>query len=288
MTFNMFRPDRTKKENCAENLCFIGAKVCAFDRDSMLSGRVATMQCGDVPGLGGLLPADIDGGAGPLPGTPEFIANFGSNSLQLWRFSVDWANSDRSKFVGPVSLAVEDFTVACAKCAPQKKSAVMLETLSDRLMFRLAYRRFDNGEEILTANHSVDVGGRGAVRWYAVHNPGGSSTVVQGTFAPDSLFRWMGSMATDRKGNIFLSYNVSSTSMSPGIRMAGGTIHDTELTAEQLLVTGTGAQASERWGDYGSVTVDPDNDCTFWFTTQYMATGAQWGTKIVSVRFPNC
>src|SRR3954462_10842328 len=47
-----------------------------------------------------------------------------------------------------------------------------------------------------------------------------------------------------------------------------------------------------RWGDYSGLTVDPTDDCTFWYTTEYYAsvdeaTGV-WHTRIGSFKFPQC
>ena len=73
---------------------FAGSKVCAFDRATMLAGTAATQQCFQLStSYGGLLPSDLDGTTAPPAGSPNFFMNFGSNSLNLWKFHVDFANS---------------------------------------------------------------------------------------------------------------------------------------------------------------------------------------------------
>ena len=80
----------------------------------------------------------------------------------------------------------------------------MLDTLSDRLMFRLAYRQF-NDHEALVVNHAVQAGNTSGVRWYELRDPGGAPKIIQqGTYAPDSTFRWMGSIAMDKAGNMLM------------------------------------------------------------------------------------
>ncbi|MCW9028593.1 MAG: carboxypeptidase regulatory-like domain-containing protein, partial [Kangiella sp.] len=54
-----------------------------------------------------------------------------------------------------------------------------------------------------------------------------------------------------------------------------------------------GAQTgANRWGDYSSLSVDPVDDCTFWYTTEYYKTANNnstgWSTYIGSFKFDNC
>ena len=163
-------------------------------------------------------------------------------------------------------------------------------------MFRLAYRNFGD-HEALVVNHTVDASsGQAGVRWYEVRDPGGAPVLYQqGTYAPDNNHRWMGSVAQDRIGNIALGYSVSSSSVFPSVRYTGRLAEDpTGLMTqdEAVLVAGGGSQthASSRWGDYSMLSVDPVDDCTFWYTQEYYATtsSSAWKTRIGSFRFPGC
>src|SRR3989442_4150281 len=50
-----------------------------------------------------------------------------------------------------------------------------------------------------------------------------------------------------------------------------------------------GGVACIRWGDYSAMTVDPVDDCTFWYTNMYYrAQGLNWVTRIGSFKFPTC
>ena len=133
------------------------------------------------------------------------------------------------------------------------------------------------------------------VRWYEIRNPNGTPTVFQqGTFSPNANSRWMGSIAMDKSGDIALGYSESSSSLVPSIAYTGRVPSDPlgTMEAENLAFQGGGSQTGtlHRWGDYSSMSVDPVDDCTFWFTTEYLATSGSfnWSTRIVSFKFPGC
>ncbi len=288
---------------------FAGAKVCAFNRSAMLTGAAATQQCFQLStSYGGLLPSDLDGTTAPPAGSPNYFMNFGANSLNLWKFHVDWANSANTTLTGPTNLPVASFSAACSgggACIPQPGTSNKLDSLADRLMYRLAYRN-RGGIESLLVNHSVTVGskrtGITSVRWYELRNPAGSTMAAgtpivyqQGTLSTsDGIHRWMGSIAMDKNGDIALGYSASSSSVYPSIRYTGRVPTDTlgTMQSENIVQAGAGSQTGtlHRWGDYSAMTVDPVDDCTFWYTTEYLkASGSfNWSTRIASFKFPGC
>lgn len=292
VTFNMFKQKGFQ-------YFFQGTMACAWDRAKMLAGQAATQQCVQLSSsFGGLLPADIDGSTAPPAGAPEYFLNFGSNSLNLWKFHVDWANSANSTFTGPTNIPVAAFSAACSgggTCIPQPGTSQKLDSLADRLMYRLAYRNFGDHDTLLV-NHSVTAGSSVGVRWYELRNPSTSPSIYQqGTFAPSSDYRWMGSIAMDKTGDIALGYSISNAStIKPSISYTGRTSTDAlgTMQAETSLNTGGGSQLSNlsRWGDYSSLSVDPSDDCTFWYTTEFLqANGTfNWSTHISSFSFPGC
>ena len=277
---------------------FAGSKVCALDRAAMLAGTAATQQCFQLSAsYGGLLPSDLDGTIAPPTGSPNYFMNFGANSLNLWKFHADFSNPSLATFTGPTNIPVASFSAACSgggTCIPQAGTTQRLDSLADRLMYRLAYRNFGD-HEALVVNHSVTAGTSVGVRWYEIRSPNGTPTMFQqGTYAPDATYRWMGSIAMDKVGNIALGYSVSSASQYPGISYAGRLPGDAPgtLSGETPVIAGGGSQNGNlsRWGDYSSMTVDPTDDCTFWFTSEYLkSTGAfNWSTRIASFKFPSC
>src|SRR5262249_19769350 len=151
-----------------------------------------------------LLPSDLDGSTPPPAGSPNYFLNLGTNSLGLWKFHVDWTTPANSTLTGPINIGVAAFSEACSGgvCVPQSGTGQKLDSLGDRLMYRVAYRNFGD-HEALVANHSVTVGSQTGIRWYELRNPGGTPVVYQqSSYAPDSNYRWMGSIGMDRLGNI--------------------------------------------------------------------------------------
>ena len=291
---------------------FVGSRVCAFDRAKMLVGDAsASQQCFQLSSsFGGLLPSDLDGSTAPPMGSPNFFLNFGANSLNLWKFRVNFTTPANSTLTGPTTIPVAAFSAACSgggACIPQPGTSNQLDSLADRLMYRLAYRN-RGGVESLVVNHSVSAGGTKrasltSVRWYELRNPSASTTMAAGTpvvyqqgtlSASDGVSRWMGSVAMDKVGNIALGFSASSSSVLPSIRYTGRVPADTlgTMQSENIIQAGGGSQTGtlHRWGDYSAMTLDPVDDCTFWYTSEYLkASGSfNWSTRIASFKFPGC
>jgi hypothetical protein len=200
-------------------------------------------------------------------------------------------------------------------CIPQVGTGSTLDALSNRPMMHLRYRNFGT-HQTLTFNQTIDVSGSmsmsvakevAGIRWYELRDAGQGtnwSIFQQGTFAaqlPNAtseqqlLHRWMGSLAMDKFGNGALVYSVTNddaqNKVFPGIRYAGRSSDDPLglLTTESPIVEGTSAQGTGlavRWGDYSSLSVDPADDCTFWFTSHVAASSPGSGrrTHIASFR----
>jgi hypothetical protein len=277
---------------------FVGANACAFDRALMLTGGAANEICFQQnSSAASLLPSDLDGSTAPPSGEPNlFIELLSTSSLGLFKFHVDFTTPANSTFTGPTTISVASYSEACGggTCIPQSGTTQQLDSLGDRLMFRNAYRNL-NGTEYLVVAHSVTAGTSVGARWYQITNPNGTPTVAQqGTFAPDSTYRWMGSIAMDQAGDIALGYSASSSSIHPAIRYTGRVPSDPSgmMESEDSIIEGTGSQTSglSRWGDYSSMGIDPVDDCTFWYTTEYIPTNGtfNWHTRIGSFKFNGC
>jgi hypothetical protein len=287
-TFNMFN---------ASGTAFVGADLCAYNRSAMLNGQPATQVCFQQgSSIGGVLPADLDGTTAPPAGSPNYMVFFGTNNLNLFKFHVNFTTPSSSTLTGPTAIPVAAFTPLCngGTCVPQSGTTNQLDSLADRLMYRLAYRNLGT-KEALVVNHSVTAGSSGGVRWYEIDNPGGTPTVAQqSTFAPDSKFRWMGSIAMDKAGDMAMGYSVSSSTSFPSIAFTGRTPADPTSTmeAETSVISGGGSQTGTltRWGDYSAISVDPVDDCTFWYTTEYLKSSGSfnWSTRIANFKFPGC
>jgi hypothetical protein len=219
--------------------------------------------------------------------------------MASWKFHVDWTTPASSTLTGPTTLATAPFTLACSggTCIPQAGTTQQLDSLADRLMYRLAYRNFGDHESMVVT-HSVTAGSSTGTRWYELRLDGGHNPSIfqQGTYAPDANFRWMGSIAMDQSGNMALGFSLSSSSVHPQIHYTGRLAGDPAgqmAQGEATIINGAGSQTGSslsRWGDYTSMAVDPTDDCTFWYTNEYLqSNGAfNWSTRIASFTFPNC
>ncbi len=281
---------------------FNGARVCALNRAAMIAGTTASLVCfNTTTSFGSLLPADLDGATLPPAGAPNYLVALNtSTTLGVWKFHVDFTTPANSTFVGPTNVTIASFTEACAStgtCIPQAGTTQKLDSLGDRAMYRLAYRNFGS-YAAMVVNHSILAGTvPSGVRWYELRiNSGTPSLFQQGTYSPDASSRWMGSIAMDKNGNMALGYSVSSSSMSPGIHYTGrlaGDAAGTMTQGENVIINGGGSQSGSglsRWGDYTSMSVDPSDDCTFWYTDEYLkTTGAfNWSTRVGTFKMPGC
>jgi uncharacterized membrane protein len=290
ITFNIFNNGST----------FAGSKLCAYDRAAMLAGTAANQVCFQTSNLyGGHLPSDVDGPTPPPAGSPGYFIAFDVNDLLMWRISNLNFTTSTATLTGPITIPVAAFSAACSgggTCIPQSGTTQLLDSLADRLMYRLAYRNYGD-HEALVVNHSITAGSSVGVRWYELRSPNAPAPVVyqQGTFAPDASYRWMGSAAMDKVGNLAVGYSVSSSALHPGINFTGRAAADplgTLGTPEIHIKDGLGSQNGglNRWGDYSSLSVDPVDDCTMWYTTEYLQTNGsfQWSTRIGYFKFANC
>ncbi len=294
ITYNMFRNGSS----------YIGNQVCAFERAQMLVGGAARQACAMTStSQASLEPSDLEGTALPPAGTPNLLLSITTTALNFWRFSVNWA-AGTGTLTGPTAIAgVAAFSRACGGgvCIPQPGTTNKLDSLGDRLMYRLSYRNL-SGSERLVINHSVTSGTGVGVRWYELTNATGqtmaSATPVlrqQGTFAPTNDFRWMGSAAIDKTGGIAVGYNISNaSSIVPSIRYAYRGPSDPlgTLGNETTVLVGSGIQTATltRWGDYSTISVDPVDGCTMVFTSQFQPANGNfnWTTYIHSFKLSTC
>ena len=166
-------------------------------------------------------------------------------------------------------------------------------------MFRLAYRNFGtptSPNESWVGNFTVNSAGVAAPRWFELKNLGGPSGTInqEATYQPDTTWRWMGSVAMDKSGDLAIGFSASSATINPQVHYAFRAVTDPlgTLTGETDAFNGTGSQSdtSNRWGDYSAMTVDPVDDCTFWYTQEYYSTTSSfnWRTRILNFKFSTC
>ncbi len=294
-----------------------GAGLCVFEADKMINGdptaRMLKVDLGAVnSNYGSLLPAHFEGMTNPPAGSPAYfvevddgtwIPGYPNDALRLWEGHVNWTTGTFTVGLAGEPNQILDtapFDPLCIgnrNCIPQPGTTQQLDSLGDRLMYRLQYRNYGSYESMVV-NHSVDVGsGRSGVRWYELRKSGSNpwSIYQQGTFAPsDGLYRWMGSAAQDHMGNLAVGYSVSDAStMYPSIYYAGRLAGDplgTLAQGEAPMYLGAASQSGgvNRWGDYSTMSIDPVDDCTFWYTQEYSTGGWNWATRIGAFKYGSC
>jgi len=289
----------------------------AFDRANMLTCTTARpIQRFTAPQLGGfgfqaLTPSDLDGADLPPAGSPAYFLRHnddeahggstpGQDFLQIFEFDVDFVTPGNSSFTGPFNVGMSEIDSSLCglfsfSCFDQPGGGSDLDPLREVVMWRSQYRNFGS-HETLVGNLVTDVNGNdhGGIRWYELRKSGGGAWTLfqEGTYAPDSADRWMGSAAMDAAGNIAVAYNVvdDTDNVFPGLRYVGREAGDPAGTlpvGEVSLVEGSARNNSNRYGDYSSLNVDPEDDCTFWFTGEHNP-GGSWSTRIGKFRFDSC
>jgi hypothetical protein len=310
-----------------------GIGVYALEKNKMVNGEparaVSFFLDGNAPGMlplvgDGLLPADIDGkkkppdneAAIPLVGTQDDNASYGAtfDALNIWDLRVKWKSTPSASLTLNTQLPTAPFdsVFPCAPtsrdCLPQPgitNPAQYLDILSyrQRPTFRLAYRNIKDHEMLVTSQSVEARPGVAGERWYEIRRDDNVrySIYQQGTYAPDDgVHRWMGSIAMDNRGDMGLGYSVvNATNVFPGIRYTGRLAGDPlgQMTlGEGTIINGSGVQTTtnSRWGDYTDMTVDPVDDCTFWYVNEYYLTSGTaadtrpWHTRIASFKLPGC
>ena len=317
----------TDLEDPGSNFKEVGVVACALDRANMLVGGVArSPQCFRDPASGGtsvylghsLIPADLEGTTAPPVGRDEYFVAIQnpvldgvtttSNSFNIWDFHVDWLHPANSTFTESTQPVVP-YTPGCytaaqpvnTVCVPESTTSITgirIDSVGDRFMPRLAYRNFSTYESFLFS-HTILTGSGNSkqtgVRWYELRGAGTPALFQDGTVSPDSsLFRFMPSIAQDGSAEAAVGYSVSNGSTHPGISASWWNLANLSAPVEFSLFPGAADEENKStWGDYTSMTVDPVDDCTFWYVNEYFSqnqTGTQhnWQTRISNFRLPGC
>ncbi len=311
-----------KTQDEGDNVTFVGARLCAYNRAKMLAGDVSAEEiCFQMSNQdGGIEPADVDSNVPPPSGQDELLATlWDSSHISVYSLHPDFANPANS-FVtgnhGSQLIEVPAFTPGCnghfyGFCVPQKDTSLLLEFRSG-VGYRLAYwddtpplhvqatapiplprQHWYMSSDVLASNGSDEP------RWYEFTAPQKSTPVTgitlfqAGTYAPDSNYRWNSAISRDKAYNVLLGYNVSSADMYPSIRITGRTLHDPLGTMEDevTVVDGMGSYTANpaNWGGNSAMKIGPDG-CTFYFASEYLLLDSprNWSTRIASARFANC
>lgn len=293
---------------------FQGASLIALDRTKMLAGdptagvvRFAGFDAYGVEPLNliGTMPA-------PANACPSFV-HFDANTSEylFWDMCLNWTTPASSTITNTPSRVQGAPFIPYYGPVAQQGTASALAAFGTHIMYRANARAFaaDAPTRVsLVVNHTVNGDAeQGGINWVHLNLDNGgtspatptalSKTIVdQGTYAPDAENRWMGGIAIDGSGNIGVGYSKSSATSRPQIEITGRTLDDPlgtlrdETNCTEGLANGSQTSNSGRWGDYSSMSVDPVDQCTFYFTSEYHATtsSASWRTRVCSFKFDGC
>ncbi|HBF89167.1 MAG TPA: hypothetical protein DDX39_11045 [Bacteroidales bacterium] len=291
-----------------------GNDVYVFQRDVMLTGGASPKMVGfdnswrptTVDGFHCIMPLDNDitfaatGEPGMFITINDDAIGGGSDQIWIYELDVDWTTTSNSTFTRVQQLAVpafdSNFGTDWANIA-QQGTTQQIDAIPQIFMFRAQYINF-GGYQTIMCTHTVDVDAtdHAGVRWYELRSTGGTWSIRQsGTYAPDAHSRWMAGISMNQKNEIAIGYSISSSTLYPGIRIAGQSASEYASASgvldidETVVKAGTASQASyDRWGDYAQMSIDPSDNETFWFTTEYgLSASYTKGTQIVAFKFPD-
>ncbi len=293
---------------------FQGAALIALERDAMVAGdpTPAMVHFGgyDAYGVEPInLVGQMNAPANACGGYTHFDA--GTSDYLFWDICLDWTTPANTTIsANPTRVPGTPF-VPYFDEVPQQGSPNGLDPFGTHIMYRANARAFpaDAPTRIsLVVNHVVqgDVQ-QGGINWvhfnlddhgqtFTVPTPLDKTLLEEGVYAPDAENRWMGGIAIDGSGNIGVGFSKSSSDIHPQIMISGRTAEDPPgtLEDEQNCTDGIGngsqTSSSDRWGDYSAMSVDPVDQCTFYFTNEYYptTTGASWHTRVCSFKFASC
>ena len=300
---------------------FVGGEFGSFSRSDMYAGLALTASLGFRPSTNDyftMIPSNLSApGVSGLPpsGTPNYYVqeSLTAFNFRVRKFTPGTNCGGGGTLSAPTIVSQASYTFPDGDIVPQPPPATAsnkLDSLFDQMMQKVQYRKVGSAESLWVTHtfRSSPTGPTGS-QWAQIKVTGGTivaAPVQQQRFNPgDGLYRWMGSIAADKAGNVALGYSTSNGTSPhfPSIAYAGRLATDPLNTlpqSERVLVAGSGSQVNScggspchRWGDYSSMSVDPTDGCTFWYTNQYYVnqaggnTGA-WHTRIGSFRFPSC
>ena len=273
---------------------YLGPKLCALNRTKMISGNAAGIQCIQLDTeYSGLVVSDLDSAVPPPVGAPAYFAADDLNyyALDLWKFHVDWNDSQNTTLSLPILLPEPDYALACGLCVPQP-NGVALNSYGSHVIGRMPYRNYGDHQSLFT---SETFGNPTGFVFYEMRiaSSGDLFMYQEGEFQADTTnFRFIPSIASDRAGNIAVAYNLSSSQTFPGqyvaTRAAGDPLNT--MGNETLLNPGNASQTTSSWDYRSTLTVDPVDDCTYYYTEQYepMDGTNNWSTQIENFVLTGC
>ncbi|CAL2087289.1 Fibronectin type-III domain-containing protein [Tenacibaculum sp. 190524A05c] len=212
--------------------------------------------------------------------------------VKVWTIDVNWSNTSSSTVSNPQEITVTPFIGVfdggSFSNLPQPNGGATIDALQATIMNQAQFRKFSTHNSAVF-NFVVDTdassGKLAGIRWMEFRQSGDNqpwSLYQEGTYnAPDSRHAWNASLAMDASGNIGMGYtSLSSSASSNTTRVSSyftgrsnGDPLGTMTAMEGLIANGNQNIPGTRYGDYSKIDVDPSNNSTFWYITEYMNNG---------------
>lgn len=278
---------------------FVRNQAFAFDKNAMYAGTTANSVKVDVSSTYFTLqPTDLKGystGGWPTnPNEPHYYlaATYGSNKnqLQVFKFNTPWGTPSVT-LAGTVTVNTYSLPVS----QPQKGSTGRLQGNDNRMLDAEYWGGKIWGSHTIGCKPSTTT--VNCVRWYQINiSTGTPSLLQQGTFSTASEFRSFPDLAVNACGDMLVGYTKTSTSIYPGVFVAGRESGDAAGTLKSETTVHAGEayytaydSSPRRWGDYTGMTIDPDGK-TFWYLGEYSRNQAtaRWSTWVGAYQWSLC
>ncbi|SNR16227.1 GEVED domain-containing protein [Tenacibaculum jejuense] len=280
-------------------------RVWALERDAMLQGDTNAGILGfNLPNIrtsGFYSPQVLNVTDNNLPATggatvvymqDNAWAGVSTDHVKVWTIDVDWNNTSASTVSNPQEITVTPFIGVFDGGSfanlPQPNGGATIDALQATIMNQAQFRKFPTHNSAVF-NFVVDTdassGKLAGVRWMEFRQTGDNqpwSLYQEGTYnAPDGRHAWNASLAMDASGNIGMGYtSLSGPTTTTTTRVSSyftgrsnGDPLGTMTAAEGLIANGNQNIPGTRYGDYSKIDVDPSNNSTFWYITEYMNNG---------------
>jgi len=286
-----------------------------LERDKIIDGDpTASIQGFDAPqmitsGFASAQVLDITNDDHPAAGNATMVYlqddawnQVSTDHLKIWTINIDWENSNNSSISTPYQLPTSSFTSVFdggSFANLTQSSGPDIDAMQATLMNQAQFRKFPTHNSAVF-NFVVDVlsgsDEQAAVRWYELRQDSdGEPWVIyqEGTYtAPEGRHAFGASMAMDIQGNIGMGYTSMSATNPITLRYTGRYANDPsgQMTIEENLIGQSNAtNPNTRYADYAHMSVDPSNDKTFWFISEYFKPGRRdlVGTFQIAANYAN-
>ena len=157
----------------------------------------------------------------------------------------------------------------------------------DALDQRIGASAWERDGKIYAVYTATPVGGTHSEVRFVVTNAATNAVIQEGTISDPNYDFYEGSLTVNSSGQVVIGYNRSGFSAADGkVSFFARTYNSNgsgqlSQTGELLLhvsavdnyhngsVEGAAASGRQRWGDYSAVTLDPNNDQSFWAIGEY-------------------